>query len=227
MNKKILIIDDDIMTLKILKKYLEGEYDVQIEKDGYRFVEKMDSVSCDLILLDIEMPVMNGLEVFDRILSQVHLKDTPVAFLSGVADPNLVREVMAKGAAGYFVKTAPKAELLEKVSNLFEKISMRQNAAKILIADNDVENLKWMRDILVKSGYLVKGVRNVLDAVLYIKNHNADLVILGRDANGNSMKGVLKEIEPMINEKRLPVIVMEDKFFDEELIEKVGSELEK
>ena len=55
MKKRILIVDDDIMTLKLLKKNLEETYDVVTENAGYRFVEKMETYEADLILLDIEM----------------------------------------------------------------------------------------------------------------------------------------------------------------------------
>ena len=94
MKKRILIVDDDIMTLKILKKYLEDTYDVVTENAGYRFVEKMGSYGADLILLDIEMPVVNGIEAFDKLIKDPELNETPVVFLSGVANPNLVRELM-------------------------------------------------------------------------------------------------------------------------------------
>ena len=122
MKKRILIVDDDIMTLKILKKYLEETYDVVTENAGYRFIEKMGSYEADMILLDIEMPVVNGLQAFEEIVRNPDLKDVPVVFLSGVSNPNLVRELMGKGAAGYLVKTIPKGELLARI----EKIDIAQ-----------------------------------------------------------------------------------------------------
>ena len=132
MKKRILIVDDDIMTLKILKKYLEETYDVVTENAGYRFIEKMGSYEADMILLDIEMPVVNGLQAFEEIVRNPDLKDVPVVFLSGVSNPNLVRELMGKGAAGYLVKTIPKGELLARIEKIFNESESREVIQEIL-----------------------------------------------------------------------------------------------
>ena len=148
MKKRILIVDDDIMTLKILKKYLEDTYDVVTENAGYRFIEKMGSYEADLILLDIEMPVVNGLEAFEKLMENPELSEIPVVFLSGVANPNLVRELMGKGAAGYLVKTIPKSELLARLEKIFNENASRIRNKEVLILDNDIERLKSMRGSL-------------------------------------------------------------------------------
>ena len=151
MKKRILIVDDDIMTLRILKKYLEGTYDVVIENASYRFIEKMSTYNADLILLDIEMPVVNGLQAFDAFLKNPDLNDIPVVFLSGMSNPNLVRELMNKGAAGYLVKTIPKGELLARIEKIFSEKTKRTATPEVLILDNDIDNLRAMRKALPRT----------------------------------------------------------------------------
>lgn len=116
--RKILIIDDDVITLQIMKHHLQEQYEVQIENAGYRFIKKIDEYEADLILLDIEMPIMNGLDVFDQLKKDEKKKEVPVVFLTGVADPQVVMELMNKGAAGYIVKTAAKDEILSKIKKI-------------------------------------------------------------------------------------------------------------
>ena len=114
----ILIIDDDIMTLQIMKKHLEKYYEVQIENAGYRFLKKINEYKMDLILLDIEMPIMNGKQVFDELRQMPEYHQIPVIFLTGVVEPQLVMQLMQEGAAGYIVKTAGKEEMLKKIDRV-------------------------------------------------------------------------------------------------------------
>jgi CheY-like chemotaxis protein len=225
MKKRVLIVDDDIMTLKILKKYLEDTYDVITENAGYRFVEKMGSYDADLILLDIEMPVVNGLEAFDRILANPELADVPVVFLSGVSNPNLVRELMNRGAAGYLLKTIPKSELLSRLEKVFSENSKRDVTQEILILDNDIAQLKAMRDNLLANNYKVKTVRNTVEAVEYIKNNHPNLFIIGRDSSGDAPQAVYESIDRIIRDERVIPLVMEENFFSTELIDRVKAAL--
>lgn len=225
MKKRVLIVDDDIMTLKILKKYLEGTYDVVIENAGYRFVEKMGSYNADLILLDIEMPVVNGLQAFDVLHKNPDLNDTPVVFLSGVSNPNLVRELMNKGAAGYLVKTIPKGELLARLEKIFSENTKRSATPEVLILDNDIENLKMMRESLSANNFKVKVVRTSVEAVNHIKDHHPNVFIIGHDSSGVSPSDVYDSLESVIRQERVIPLVMEENFFSTELIDRVNNAL--
>ncbi len=225
MKKRILIVDDDIMTLKILKKHLEDKYDVVTENAGYRFIEKMGNYDADLILLDIEMPVVNGLEAFDELIKNPELKDTPVIFLSGVSNPNLVRELMNKGAAGYLVKTIPKSELLARIEKVFNESTSREVTPEVLILDNDVEHLKQMRDNLTANNYKVKVVRTTVEAVEYIKEHHPNLFIIGRDQSGVNPQTVYESLSSVIRSEKVVPLVMEETFFTSELIDRVNAAL--
>lgn len=225
MKKRILIVDDDIMTLKILKKYLEDTYDVVTENAGYRFVEKMGSYGADLILLDIEMPVVNGIEAFDKLIKDPELNETPVVFLSGVANPNLVRELMGKGAAGYLVKTIPKSELLARLEKIFNEGTVGKKNKEVLIIDNDITRLKSMRDNLIAEGYKVKVVRSSVEAVDHIRNHHPDLFVIGRDSTGVSPQEVFESLESIIRKEGVIPLVVEENLFSSELIDKVKEAL--
>ncbi len=225
MKKRVLIVDDDIMTLKILKKYLEGTYDVVIENAGYRFVEKMGSYNADLILLDVEMPVVNGLQAYDMLLKNPDLNDIPVVFLSGVSNPNLVRELMNKGAAGYLVKTIPKGELLARLEKIFSENTKRCVTPEVLILDNDIENLKKMRESLSANNFKVKVVRTSVEAVNHIKDHHPNVFIIGHDSSGVSPSDVYNSLESVIRQERVIPLVMEENFFSTELIDRVNNAL--
>ena len=221
MKRKILIIDDDIITLKILKKYLDNDYEVFTENAGHRFVEKMDKYEADLILLDMEMPIMNGLQVFDYICKEPRFKNTPVAFLSGVSSPELVRGVMVRGAAGYFLKTAPKADLLAHVAKTFAEADSRKLLYDVLIMDANIEVLKSMKKTLEGAEYKVKILAAPIQAVEYLQRHKVDLMIIGKDVAGNKPSDIMQEMDASLQLNRTKVLLMNEPFFSDELLEKV------
>ena len=227
MKKRVLIVDDDIMTLKILKKYLEDTYDVVTENAGYRFVEKMATYDADLILLDIEMPVVNGLEAFDRLIADPEMCDVPVIFLTGVANPNLVRELMAKGAAGYLVKTIPKGELVARIEKVFAEGTKKKKTPEVLVLDSDIEHLKSIRDNLTANSYKVKVVRSSVEAVDHIRAHHPEVFSIGHDMSGASPQEVFATLDEVIKAERVIPLVMEETFFSSELIERVNGALKK
>lgn len=80
MQKCILVVDDDVMNLKRTKLILEKHYDLILAKSGEEALDKLKGESIDLVLLDIAMPGMNGIETFK------HMKEdgveVPVIFLT-------------------------------------------------------------------------------------------------------------------------------------------------
>ena len=171
------------------------------------------------------MPVANGLEAFDKLIKDPELSDIPVVFLSGVANPNLVRELMAKGAAGYLVKTIPKGELLTRIERIFAEGGKRKKAAEVLILDNDVAQLKEMRDNLAANNFRVKVVRSTVEAVEHIKSHHPQLFIIGRDSAGVEPREVFESLGELIRTEHVAALVMEENFFSTELIDRVNKAL--
>lgn len=84
MRKRILVVDDDRMNLLRTKKILESQYDVLLSESGKDALEMLETEldPIDLILLDIEMPGMNGIETFERIKDLSH--QNPCDFSDGI-----------------------------------------------------------------------------------------------------------------------------------------------
>lgn len=175
--KKILIIDDDIMTLRMLKKCLEDTYEVQLENAGYRFVEHVSDYKVDMILLDIEMPVMNGFEVFEKYLRGKH-DNIPVVFLSGVSDPAVVRDAIVKGAAGYLYKSSPKLELIDKLDKIYTDFLSKASIFNVLLVGHDIERLKSVSSDLSSEGFKTDAAFSMSDAIRIIKNENVDGLLI-------------------------------------------------
>lgn len=118
MRRRILVVDDDNMNLRRTKKVLEPLYDVFLAESGREALDMLNSKEIDLILLDIEMPGMNGLETFERM--QSYPVKIPVIFLTASGDEGDVLSAIKLGAVNYLKKPFFPQELLKRVAKEFE-----------------------------------------------------------------------------------------------------------
>lgn len=114
MQKRILVVDDDTMNLVRTKMILEKEYDVIMVDSGIKALDKLKSKEIDLVLLDIEMPKLNGLETFERM--KEFAADVPVIFLTASGLEEDVRTAIRLGAVNYLVKPFQPDELMKRVA---------------------------------------------------------------------------------------------------------------
>ncbi len=118
MSKKILIIDDEEGIRESLKLILEDNYDIILAENpaqGIDIIEKSKDVS--LILIDIKMPKMNGLEALKQIKEK--RPDIKVIFVTGYKSVETASEAAHLGANGYITKPFKPAEILEAVKKNF------------------------------------------------------------------------------------------------------------
>ncbi|MCM1297463.1 MAG: response regulator [Muribaculaceae bacterium] len=120
-RKHILIVDDDLNMLKILRYYLQDTYKVTVVNSGKVAVDFLEKYTPDLILLDYMMPVVNGAAVLKVIKSREATKDIPVYFLTGRTDETTVAECLSLNPAGYIVKPVAKDALLAKMEEAFSQ----------------------------------------------------------------------------------------------------------
>lgn len=114
-KKHILVVDDDANMLKLIKHYLEEEYEVATALNGKLAVRFLSKRSTDLLLLDYEMPEGSGDEVLAAIRNFEKTKDIPVVFLTGVTNPEKIKKVMAFHPQGYLLKPIEQQKLLDAV----------------------------------------------------------------------------------------------------------------
>lgn len=140
----IAIVDDNPVNLMVIEKILKSA--------GYEHFIKMESaiellallnaesdgqpkVSIDLILLDMMMPEMDGLEACRRIQKQESLRDIPIIIVTAVGDSNLLADVLEAGAIDYIMKPINKVELIARIRVAlrlkFEKDWHKENEARI------------------------------------------------------------------------------------------------
>ncbi len=120
-KKRILIVDDDITYMRTVYGWLKEYYQVGMASSGVQAISYLTKNKVDLILLDYQMPVVNGPQILTMLKSETTIDDIPVMFLTGQDDRESVMSVMDLKPVDYLLKTIDKAHLHEKIDDFFLK----------------------------------------------------------------------------------------------------------
>jgi len=121
-RKHILIVDDDKNMLKLLKMFLEEDYQVTIVESGKQALDYIINHTPDLILLDYMMPLFDGPHVMEIIRKRDASRHIPVLFLTSVADKDKIIQCLAQGPQGYLIKPISRDELLQRVGEVLDNV---------------------------------------------------------------------------------------------------------
>ena len=119
---KILVVDDSLTVRQSMKQLLEGDYEVALAESGVAAIRTITLNRPDMVLLDYEMPVVNGKQTLEMLRSEPEFTKIPIIFLTGRDDPEIVRELLALKPAGYLLKYLKPVELKTKIDAFFKKI---------------------------------------------------------------------------------------------------------
>lgn len=102
--KRILAVDDSAMNLKLVENMIKGEYQLELSGSGFDALAYLENNTVDLVLLDLLMPEMDGMETYDRLRELENGKNVPVIFLT--ADTDIESEItcLKKGASDFVRK---------------------------------------------------------------------------------------------------------------------------
>lgn len=96
---KILLVEDDPLVYRLYQKLFEKEgYETELGTNGQEGLDKLANFTPDVILLDIMMPQMNGIEMLEKLKADPATKNIPVIVLTNVTDIGVSNEVFSKGA---------------------------------------------------------------------------------------------------------------------------------
>ena len=106
MAKKVLLIEDEEIILKLLqKKLIDEDYNVLIARNGEQGLKMIKKIKPDIILLDIIMPKMNGFEVMEEISKDSSIKKIPIIIISNSGQETELSRAKELGANDWLVKT--------------------------------------------------------------------------------------------------------------------------
>jgi len=214
-NLRILLADDNREFSQNLKDILELKgYEVLLAGDGFQTLEIIKETKVDLILLDIKMPVMNGVETFKQI--KMIIPGTPVIMITAFAVEELIQESLQEGAFACLKKPLDFDELFNTIETAIPGGSM------ILLVDDDKHLCKNLFEILSKKGYEVTMAFDSTSALEQVRRIKFDILLLDMNLpplNGLETFLAIREIRPDI-----VVVIITDVLHEmEELVSAVAN----
>lgn len=203
---RILVIDDERSIRNTLKDILEYEkYEVDLAEDGIKALDKIKAGSYDVILCDIKMPGMDGIEVLEKF--QELIPDTPVVMISGHGNIDTAVESIKKGAFDYIEKPLDLNRLLITIRNAMDK-------SNLVV---ETKNLKKK----VNKKFEIVGESAALKAVVEMADRVAktDARVLITGSNGTGKELVARRIHDQSNRSAGPFIEVNCAAIPSELIE--------
>jgi DNA-binding response OmpR family regulator len=227
MGKKVLIIEDEQSLADVLEIKLKKEdYDVTAIGDGGEGFTKIKEWNPDLILLDIQIPTLNGYEVLEKMRDENI--DIPVIIISNSGQPIEIEKTKKLGAVDHLIKTQfDPAEVVNKVNSFLNPGKVLAEPAPVVeqpapSSDNAlssvkillVEDDKFLRDIcrtkLVKEGFNVHEAMDGEQALQDVEKYQPDIVLLDIILPNIDGYQVLTEIRSRPDAKisKVPIIML-------------------
>lgn len=153
---KVLIVDDNKDNVELIRQILENEYTIITAYDGAECVEKATSQLPGLILLDVNMPVMDGYETMQQLQQDEVTSDIPVIFASAYyTDPSMITKGLEQGAFDYLTKPINEDILLAKV-HVVERINkaedeIRQQKNELQRVNEELKSADKLKSIFLAS----------------------------------------------------------------------------
>ena len=203
---KILVIDDQRSIRNTLKDILELEgYEVELAENGKDGIEISLESKYDLVLSDIKMPEMDGLEVLSKIM-EVH-SDVPVVMISGHGNIDTAVESIKKGAYDFIEKPLDLNRLLITVKNALEK-------KELVVETKKLKKKVARRYEMIGTSEAMMKMKSVIDKVA---STDARVLILG--ANGTGKELVARALHEQSNRVNGPFVEVNCAAIPSELIE--------
>ena len=120
-KKKILVVDDSGAMLRNVKGWLEDKYQVILANSGAMAIKYLATNRPDLVLLDYEMPVVDGRQVLEMIRTETDFCDVPVIFLTSKNDKESIMKVLDLKPEGYLLKSMEPTQIMQEIDTFFEK----------------------------------------------------------------------------------------------------------
>jgi putative two-component system response regulator len=170
--KVIFVVDDSDTSLSIAKRALENQYRVLTMSSGARMIKFLEKITPDLIILDIQMPEMDGFEAIKILKSKPLYAEIPVIFLTSSSDSDIEAKGYELGAVDFILKPFSALVLLDRIKmqlDIESIISERIDRVKVLQNDfmaavaNTIEERD--RDTVGHNDRIATGIKTLLTAM--------------------------------------------------------------
>lgn len=188
----ILIVDDLIDNIQVLALFLETHgYSVSYALNAQEALQRLKAIQVDLILLDLFMPEINGLDLCEQIKSNPHYQDIPIIFLTASHDEQHIISAFEHGAADYVMKPFKTQEVIARISLHIQlrrqAIALRQTQEKLATIANQMQDGL----VVIDQDGMIQFVNSMATTML----HQSSMDLLGYPFANAMIEGQLTQLD--------------------------------
>ena len=181
----ILIIEDSIDLVELLKRRFESENNLYYTQDGSEGIRLSKELKPDIVLLDVNLPSVNGFEVLKEIRAEDSAREIVVLMITGLSDPENIVKALSMGADDYIIKPF---NLMELSARIKSHITIK-NLQKQVVG---VERLKILREVAVSFNHEINNpLMSISTFASFLKRYNEYLDYEAR----KSVDFILEEVD--------------------------------
>jgi two-component system cell cycle response regulator len=209
MPKKILVVEDNEANRILMRQILKYHgYDLLEAADGAAGLAMAREHMPDLILLDLQMPVMGGFAVIRELRKTPELSMLKVIAVTSFAMKGDREKALEAGFDEYVTKPIDTRKFVDIVKSFLPSETLTPKKPIILCVDDEPENLKLLENILVPRGYEVVSAANGEDALQKIKTQTIDLLLLDLILPGMDGLQVSRKIKDNKKYRDIPIVML-------------------
>ena len=220
MGNKVLVVEDDHLNMKLMRSLLGlGGYDIYEATEAETALRMAAEHRPDLILMDIQLPGLDGLSATRQLKADPALKDIPVVALTGLAMEGDREKALAAGCDDYITKPINTRNFLENLNPKGNggqaeatapapETRPRHPVSRILVVDDDPMNVKLMVAILNREGYESLTAVDGAEALAQVRRHQPDLILLDVMMPGIDGYQVARELKADPTTATIPIIMI-------------------
>lgn len=223
-KKKLIVVveDEEVLANLLSNKVQEAGFDVRLARDGAMGLELIKSLRPDLVLLDMLLPKMSGVDILENLSKEKIIPTLPIIVISNSGQPVEIERVLELGVKDYLIKiNFDLNEVMAKVKNVFtaddnknkisaDKVPSPLNKATptILIVEDDTLIIKLLEKKFIQKNFKACKAMDAQQAYEILKTQKIDLILLDIILPGMDGITFLKELKENDNYKNIPVIII-------------------
>jgi CheY-like chemotaxis protein len=204
---KILLVEDDPIQIELIKRNLEPiGHDVIVAKNGQEGIKLAAKQKPDLILMDMIMPGMHGLEATIKLKEAPETRNIPIIALTIMTSPKFIQECYRVGIIGYIKKPYDPKALLERVEKVVGRPEKRFTRVMIIAGASRLATMIEMR--LLRQGYQVNTFAGGKGALSHIEVEKPDVIFIDVALPEKHVSMVFEELKKSNMTVAVPVILL-------------------
>lgn len=214
-NQTILVIDDEINLTNLISVQLKAKgYLVEVANNGVEALEKLKKIEPNLIILDLNMPKMGGIEFYEKICDSNGTPKYPVFVFTGRGDlENLFRDF---NVAGFITKPIDTNKLLNEIDIVLKKevqdeqkknLEVFKEELSVMLVDDDTEELEKLRSKFTNPDIKIMTANSGVSALEKMAANPPCLAVLNLRINDISGDLIVFKLQQMPKTKHIPCIL--------------------